>query len=126
MRLASKLIGWDIDIKSEEEKRREIEEQMTALTAPTTPLTALAGVGPKTIEKVEAAGITNVEQLADIAVLMHELGVNVWELFFLVANDRGTRALATTARENEGVIPSAHEVDTVTTRLLTDVAEGPE
>jgi N utilization substance protein A len=64
VRLASKLIGWDIDIKSEEEKRREIEEQMTALTAPTTPLTALAGVGPKTIEKVEAAGITNVEQLA--------------------------------------------------------------
>ena len=32
VRLASKLIGWDIDIKSEEEKRREIEEQMTALT----------------------------------------------------------------------------------------------
>jgi transcription termination/antitermination protein NusA len=64
VRLASKLIGWDIDIKSEEEKRREIEEQMTALTAPTTPLTALAGVGAKTIEKIEAAGINNVEKLA--------------------------------------------------------------
>jgi N utilization substance protein A len=64
VRLASKLIGWDIDIKSEEEKRREIEEQMTALTAPTTPLTELAGVGAKTIEKIEAAGITNVEKLA--------------------------------------------------------------
>jgi N utilization substance protein A len=64
VRLASKLIGWDIDIKSEEEKRREIEEQMTALTAPTTPLTALAGVGAKTIEKIEAAGIANVEKLA--------------------------------------------------------------
>jgi transcription termination/antitermination protein NusA len=64
VRLASKLIGWDIDIKSEEEKRREIEEQMTALTAPVTPLTALAGVGPKTIEKIEAAGITSLEQLA--------------------------------------------------------------
>src|SRR6201988_902513 len=64
VRLASKLIGWDIDIKSEEEKRREIEEQMTALTAPATPLTALAGVGPKTIEKIEAAGITSLEQLA--------------------------------------------------------------
>jgi transcription termination/antitermination protein NusA len=62
--LASKLIGWDIDIKSEEEKRREIEAEMTALTAPTTPLTALAGVGPKTIEKIEAAGITSLEQLA--------------------------------------------------------------
>ena len=66
VRLASKLIGWDIDIKSEEEKRREIEEQMTALTAPTTPLTVLAGVGPKTIEKIEAAGITNLEKLASM------------------------------------------------------------
>src|SRR5262245_59643159 len=64
VRLASKLIGWDIDIKSEEEKRREIEEQMTALTAPATPLTVLAGVGPKTIEKLEEAGITSLEKLA--------------------------------------------------------------
>ena len=66
VRLASKLIGWDIDIKSEEEKRREIEEQMTALTAPATPLTALAGVGPKTIEKLEEAGITSLEKLASM------------------------------------------------------------
>src|SRR2546426_12006 len=64
VRLASKLIGWDIDIKSEEEKRREIEEQMTALTAPATPLTSLAGVGAKTIEKIEAAGVKFLEKLA--------------------------------------------------------------
>jgi len=66
VRLASKLIGWDIDIKSEEEKRQEIEEQMSALTAPATPLTSLAGVGAKTIEKMEAAGINSVEKLASM------------------------------------------------------------
>jgi transcription termination/antitermination protein NusA len=66
VRLASKLIGWNIDIKSEEEKRREIEAQMAALTAPGTPLAELMGVGPKTIEKLEAAGITSVEKLADM------------------------------------------------------------
>jgi N utilization substance protein A len=66
VRLASKLIGWDIDIKSEEEKRQEIEEQMSALTAPVTPLTSLAGVGAKTIEKMEAAGINSVEKLASM------------------------------------------------------------
>jgi transcription termination/antitermination protein NusA len=66
VRLASKLIGWNVDIKSEEEKRREIEAQMAALTAPGTPLTELAGVGPKTIEKLESAGITSVEKLADM------------------------------------------------------------
>src|SRR6202161_245924 len=64
VRLASKLIGWNVDIKSEEEKRREIEAQMAALTAPGTPLTALQGVGPKTIEKLEAAGVTSIEKLA--------------------------------------------------------------
>jgi N utilization substance protein A len=66
VRLASKLIGWSIDIKSEEEKRREIEAQMAALTAPGTALTQLAGVGPKTIEKLEAAGVTSIEKLADM------------------------------------------------------------
>src|SRR6201984_2872211 len=66
VRLASKLIGWKIDIKSEGEKRREIEAQMAALTAPGTPLTQLAGVGPKTIEKLEAHGVTSIEKLADM------------------------------------------------------------
>jgi N utilization substance protein A len=66
VRLASKLIGWNIDIKSEEEKRREIEAQMAALTAPGTPLTQLAGVGPKTIEKLESHGVTSIEKLADM------------------------------------------------------------
>jgi N utilization substance protein A len=66
VRLGSKLIGWSIDIKSEEEKRREIEEQMTALTSPGTALTELSGVGPKTIEKIESAGISSIERLADM------------------------------------------------------------
>jgi len=66
VRLASKLIEWNIDIKSEEEKRREIEAQMAALTAPGTALSVLQGVGPKTIEKLEGAGITSLEKLADM------------------------------------------------------------
>ena len=66
VRLASKLVGWNIDIKSEEEKRQEIEAQMAALTAPGTPLTELKGVGPKTIEKIEAHGISSIEKLADM------------------------------------------------------------
>jgi N utilization substance protein A len=66
VRLASKLIGWSIDIKSEEEKRREIEEQMAALTAPGAPLSAVKGLGPKTMEKIEAHGISTVEQLAEM------------------------------------------------------------
>ena len=66
VRLASKLIGWNVDIKSEEEKRQEIEAQMAALTAPGTPLSDLKGIGPKTIEKIEAHGVSSVEKLADM------------------------------------------------------------
>src|SRR5438477_51172 len=35
VRLAAKLLGWKIDIKSEEEKRQEVEEQMSALVGAT-------------------------------------------------------------------------------------------
>jgi N utilization substance protein A len=66
VRLASRLIGWNVDIKSEEEKRQEIEAQMAALTAPGTPLAELKGIGPKTIEKIEAHGVTSIEKLADM------------------------------------------------------------
>jgi N utilization substance protein A len=66
VRLASRLIGWNVDIKSEEEKRQEIEAQMAALTAPGTPLAELKGIGPKTIEKIEAHGVTTIERLADM------------------------------------------------------------
>src|SRR5579863_9001717 len=66
VRLASKLIGWNVDIKSEEEKRQEIEAQMTALTAPGTPLSELKGVGPKTIERIETHGVSTIEKLADM------------------------------------------------------------
>jgi N utilization substance protein A len=37
VRLAAKLTGWRIDIKSEEEKRREVEAQFGALEIPDTP-----------------------------------------------------------------------------------------
>ncbi len=67
VRLAAKLLGWKIDIKSEEEKRQEVEQQMSALVpTPSTPLENVAGLGEGLIEKLGAAGITTVESLADM------------------------------------------------------------
>jgi len=67
VRLAAKLLGWKIDIKSEEEKRQEVEQQMSALTSQTaTPLESVPGLGEGLIEKLAAAGITTVEALADM------------------------------------------------------------
>src|SRR3954463_15314540 len=67
VRLAAKLLGWKIDIKSEEEKRQEVEQQMTALVGgPTTPLESIPDLGEGVVEKLSAAGITTVESLADM------------------------------------------------------------
>jgi transcription termination/antitermination protein NusA len=67
VRLAAKLLGWKIDIKSEEEKRQEVEQQMAAMTPQTTtPLENVPGLGEGIVEKLTAAGVTTVEALADM------------------------------------------------------------
>jgi len=67
VRLAAKLLGWKIDIKSEEEKRQEVEQQMQALVnQPATPLENVPDLGESVIEKLAAAGVTSVEALADM------------------------------------------------------------
>ena len=45
VRLAAKLLGWSIDIKSEEEKRQEVESQMAALVVPGAPVSVLIDHG---------------------------------------------------------------------------------
>ena len=56
VRLAAKLTGWKIDIKSEEEKRREVEAELGALEAPAgddTGADAEAGVEAESGAEVE-------------------------------------------------------------------------
>jgi len=67
VRLAAKLLGWKIDIKSEEEKRQEVEQQMASLvTQAVTPLENVPGLGEGLVEKLKAAGVSTVEALADM------------------------------------------------------------
>jgi transcription termination/antitermination protein NusA len=66
VRLASKLLGWQIDIKSEEEKKREVLSQMENLEPgeEELPLESLNGIGEKTISRLRAAEIYSVQALA--------------------------------------------------------------
>jgi N utilization substance protein A len=65
--LAAKLLGWKIDIKSEEEKRQEVEQQMQAMSGgPSTPIEQVTELGEQIIQKLVVAGITTVEALADM------------------------------------------------------------
>jgi N utilization substance protein A len=68
VRLAAKLLGWKIDIKSEEEKRQEVESQMAALVVPGAPVSVLMdhGLTDDVAEKLIAASITTVEQLGSM------------------------------------------------------------
>jgi N utilization substance protein A len=67
VRLAAKLLGWKIDIKSEEEKRQEVEQQMESLTSQqSTPLEKVTDLGEVLIGKLNEAGISTVEALADM------------------------------------------------------------
>jgi N utilization substance protein A len=68
VRLAAKLLQWKIDIKSEEEKRQEVEQQMQAMGGgPTTPVEQITELGEAILEKLIAAGITTVEELSDMS-----------------------------------------------------------
>jgi N utilization substance protein A len=56
VRLAAKLTGWKIDIKSEEEKRREVEAQLGALEVPEGEQPAEAASAEATAEPASEPG----------------------------------------------------------------------
>jgi N utilization substance protein A len=66
VRLAAKLLGWRIDIKSEEEKRQEIESQMAQMALRGAPISDLTGLGDKTLQKLREHAVETVEQLAQM------------------------------------------------------------
>jgi N utilization substance protein A len=65
VRLAAKLLGWKIDIKSEEEKRQEVESAMAALVAPGAPVSVLLdyGLDEAVVERLVGVGVGTVEKL---------------------------------------------------------------
>src|SRR6266849_646149 len=68
VRLAAKLLGWRIDIKSEEEKRQEVESQMAALVVPGAPVSVLIdhGLDEASVQKLMEGGVSTVERLGSM------------------------------------------------------------
>jgi transcription termination/antitermination protein NusA len=68
VRLAAKLLGWKIDIKSEEEKRQEVESAMAALVAPGAPVSVLIdyGLAEGLAEILVGAGVGTIEKLGSM------------------------------------------------------------
>ena len=68
VRLAAKLLGWKIDIKSEEEKRQEVETAMAALVPAGAPVSVLLdhALAEDIVEKLLEAGVATVEKLGSM------------------------------------------------------------
>jgi N utilization substance protein A len=64
VRLASKLIGWRIDVKSEDEKRKEVEQEFARLTAASEELRRTPGIGKSTAERLIEHGFPSLERIA--------------------------------------------------------------
>ena len=70
VRLATKLVGWNIDIRSEEEIKREVSEQMGALIASgeSVPLSVIEGVTGAQADALAEHGINDIDTLAQTSV----------------------------------------------------------
>ncbi|MDR0309965.1 MAG: transcription termination factor NusA [Acidobacteriota bacterium] len=66
VRLASKLIGWQIDVKSDEQKKQEVMLAMESLTSSFTSLSEMEGIGEEIIAKLQESGIETVERILEI------------------------------------------------------------
>jgi N utilization substance protein A len=70
VRLATKLVGWNIDIRSEDELKKEVAEQMGAMIASgaPVPLSAIEGVTAQQTDALAEHGVTDIDGLAATSV----------------------------------------------------------
>jgi N utilization substance protein A len=70
VRLATKLVGWNIDIRSEEELKKEVAEAMGAMIASgaPVPLSAIEGVTAQQTDALAEHGVTDIDGLANTTV----------------------------------------------------------
>ncbi len=104
VRLATRLVGWDIDIVSEEKLKKEIALQMGKMMASgeAVPISALEGVSPSQAESLAEKGIEDVEALAATTVddLVEYLDVSLDEAESII-----TSAKAIVEARNQEVDP---------------------
>jgi len=70
VRLATKLVGWNIDIRSEEELKKEVAEQMGAMIASgaPVPLAAIQVVTAQQADTLGEHGVTDIDGLVNTSV----------------------------------------------------------
>jgi N utilization substance protein A len=105
VRLATKLVGWNIDIRSEEEIKREVAAQMGAMIASgeSVPLERLEGMNPAMVSTLAEHGIGDIESLANATVddLAEYLDMSIDQAEALIAAAGAVVESARVAAEGE-------------------------
>jgi N utilization substance protein A len=105
VRLATKLVGWNIDIRSEEELKREVAAQMGAMIASgePVPLERLQGMNPSMVSTLADHGIDDIESLANATVddLAEHLDMSLDQAEGLINAARAVVESARVAAEKE-------------------------
>ncbi|MDT7688834.1 MAG: transcription termination/antitermination protein NusA [Acidobacteriota bacterium] len=106
VRLATKLVGWNIDIRSEEELKREVAAQMGAMIASgeSVPLEHLEGMNPAMVSTLADHGIGDIEALATATVddLADFLDVSIDQAEALIGAAQAVVESARVAADGEG------------------------
>jgi len=115
VRLATRLVGWEIKIVSEELLKQEIARQMGRMMASgeAVPITALEGVTASQAETLSEKGITDVEALAAASIddLVEFLDVSMDEAEKIKSSATAiVEAKESEATETEGVTAEAEAV----------------
>ena len=106
VRLATKLVGWNIDIRSEEELKREVAAQMGAMIASgeAVPLERLQGMNPAMVSTLASHGVEDIESLANATVdnIAEFLDVSIDQAEALIGAAQAVVESARVAAEAEG------------------------
>jgi transcription termination/antitermination protein NusA len=140
VRLAAKLLGWKIDIKSEEEKRQEVETAMSALVPAGAPVSVLIDLGldESIVEKLIESSVGTVEKLGSMTPeeleVIPGIGPQVVEKILVAVNayyaqfEPGAEPAAELAGGEEGATesPVADESETEETAAVAAGNAGDE
>jgi len=122
VRLATKLVGWNIDIRSEEELKKEVAEQMGAMIASgaPVPLAAIQVVTAQQAETLGEHGVNDIDGLVNTSVddLVEFLDVSLDEAEKILGAARSVievreRSLQTAATEGSEDAAAADEEQAV-------------
>ncbi len=132
VRLATKLVGWNIDIRSEEELKKEVAEQMGAMIASgaPVPLAAIQVVSTQQADALGEHGVTDIDGLVQTSVddLVEFLDISLDEAEKILDAARSVieireRSQQQAATEEDGSGETEAEVDS---NFLAATAEAAE